>query len=863
MDGATAMATKSSPLKRLPQQCDRVENFCNGVADFHSHPAKQVKRLLLPHVCLANDKEKRMPRFIPTVRPLVRAVQLALLGLPLTPLALLSAPAYAQEQSVVEYSIAAGPLDAVLSQFATTAGVTLSFASTQTGGLQSPGLQGRYGVEEALIRLLDGSGLQAQRQANGGYVLVDVQTTNALELSNVTISGKAPGSTTEGTGSYTTYSTSSSTRLNLTPRETPQSVTVLTRQRLDDQRITNVIDALDATAGITVSRAGVDIDNDLLYSRGFILNNYAIDGMRTSSSLANQRLSTVVYDRVEVVRGATGLISGMGTPSATINLIRKRPTFEPQISLSAEAGSWDRYGSGFDISGPLNDSGSIRGRLVADYKTQRAWVDRFEKEESVLYGISEFDLSENTLLTLGFSHQTSDANAPMRSGYLLYYNNGQRIDFKRSANNAPDWSYYDNELSSVFASLEHQFESGWSGKAEYRYNQYRHSAVVPYMAGSVDQATGAGAYIAPARFRGDPKENSLDLYATGPFTLFSREHELIAGATLSDLREDTPSYGSWLYPYTGYDGSIPDILDWDGSLNKPQFPKTADVDLHEYQYGAYLSTRLHLSDSTSLILGNRITDWKRNRDSTANNGVTSKNSRRESGVYIPYAGLVQDLNETWSVYASYTKIFNPQPVYVRDINNAPLDPEEGSSYEIGVKADFNEGRLTSSLSLFKTEQDNLAVLVDDGTFTNYTSEQGTSSKGVELEVSGELADGWQFTSGYTYSLIEDSEGERIVTQVPRHSLKTFTTYRLSGAWDKLTVGGGANWQSKTGTDLKYYTQGSYALFNLMARYDITDSLTASLNLNNLFDKEYFAGGPRCCGVYGPPRNFMTSLKYTF
>ncbi|WP_241509512.1 TonB-dependent siderophore receptor [Pseudomonas ovata] len=758
-------------------------------------------------------------------------------------------------------NIPAQPLDQALQTLASQIDMQILYGPSDIQGLSSPTLKGNFSAEESIQALLVGTGIAYQ--VNGNTITLQARPNEALELSSVNISGKAPGSTTEGTGLYTTYSASSATRLNLPPKETPQSVTVLTRQRLDDQRIENVIDALDATAGITVSHAGVDIDNDLLYSRGFILNNYAIDGVRTSSSLANQRLSAVTYDRIEIVRGATGLISGMGTPSATINLIRKRPTFDPQISFTAEAGSWDRYGSGFDVSGPLNDAGTVRGRLVADYKTQHAWIDRYEKEESVLYGISEFDLSENTLLTLGFNFQTSDTNSPMRSGYLMYYGNNQRIDFKRSANNAPDWAYYDNELSGVFSSIEHQFDSGWSGKIEYRYNQYRNSAVVPYMGGTVNQATGAGAYIAPARFRGDPKEHTLDLYATGPFTVFNREHELITGATLSDLTEDTPAYGSWMYPYTGYNGSIPNLLDWDGSLNKPDFPKTADIDMHEYQYGAYLSARFHLTDSTSLIVGNRVTDWKRNRDSTNLSGVTSKTSHRESGVYIPYAGIVQDLDDTWSLYASYTKIFNPQPVYVRDVNRAPLAPEEGSSYEIGAKASFYDGRLTSNLALFKTEQDNLAVLIDDGTFSNYTSEQGTSSRGVELELNGELADGWQLTSGYTYSVIEDSEGERIVTQVPRHSVKTFTTYRLPGMLDKMTVGGGINWQSKTGTDLKYFTQGSYALVNLMARYQINEHLTASVNLNNLFDKEYFAGGPRCCGVYGEPRNFMTSFKYTY
>lgn len=756
------------------------------------------------------------------------------------------------------YDIPAGPLAERLNRLAAEAGIYLASDGALAADRQAHALRGDYSVEQALEILLQGSGLQAVRREEGHYELVR-RPSDTLELGAVTISGKAPGSTTEGTGLYTTYSSSSSTRLNLSPRETPQSVTVLTRQRLDDQRLENVTDALEATAGITVSREGLGADTDSFWSRGFAISNYEIDGVPTSSSLANYRLSTAIYDRVEVVRGATGLISGMGTPSATINLIRKRPTFEPHLTLNAEAGSWDRYGSGVDVSGPLNDAGSIRGRLVADYKNQQAWVDRFKQEDTVLYGITEFDLSDSTLLTLGFNHQTSNVNSPLRNGFPLFYGNGQSTDFKRSANSAPDWSYYDNELNSLFSSVEHQFDSGWSGKAEYSHTQYDYDSVVTYIGGSAEQDTGAGTYIQPVHWKGKPVQDNLDAYLTGPFSLFGREHELIGGVTLSELRDlDNPDYGWWLMPGSGYDGTIPNINDWDGSANKPEFPKYGETDTRENQYAAYLTTRLRLTDSTSLILGNRVIDWKRNSDYTANDGSKSKTRDRETGVYIPYAGLVQELDDTWSLYASYTKIFNPQGSWVRDIDNQPLDPEEGTSYEAGVKASFNDGRLTSSLSLFKTEQDNLAVY--DG--VAYVSEQGTSTKGVELELNGELAEGWQFTGGYAYSVSEDEDGNRIITQVPRHSLKTFTTYRLPGALDKLTLGGGVNWQSKYGYDLKSYTQGSYALVNLMARYDITSNLSAAINLNNLFDKEYFAGASTY-GVYGAPRNIMTSLRYSY
>ncbi|WP_296271934.1 TonB-dependent receptor [Pseudomonas sp. UBA6323] len=808
-----------------------------------------------------------MPRFTPAARPLLRAVQLALFGLPLAPLVLLSAPAYAQEQGAFEYNIAAGPLDAALSQFATAAGVTLSFASTQVSGLQSPGLQGRYDVEEGLVYLLAGSGLQAQRQANGGYVLVSAVPAGAVELTLMTISGKAPGSTTEGTGSYTTESSSSSTRLNLSLKETPQSVTVLTRQRMEDQKLDNITDALDATTGITVIRESLGADSTVYLSRGFPVNNFEIDGVPTSSRMDNYTQNTAMYDRVEIVRGATGLISGLGNPSATINLIRKRPSIEPRAQLSTEAGSWDRYGLGVDVGGALNENGTVRARVVLDHKDQHAWLDRFSQEVTTGYGISEFDLSDATLLTLGFSHQVTHSTAPMRTGFPLFTTDGGLTDIKRSFNTAPDWSYYDRQQSTLFTSIEQHFGVNWSGKLEYSFMRNDYDTVVTYMDGEIDAATGEGAYIMPTRWQAKPEQHNLDGYLTGSFSLFGREHELISGVTLSRLKErGTPNYGGWQTSWAGFSGDIDNIYAWDGNIPKPTFTKRGDSDLTETQNAACLASRWRLSDRASLILGSRVVDWQRDSESRIYGGATTKTRRTETGIVIPYAGFVYDLNDVWTAYASYTQIFNPQSASVRDVNGSPLDPLEGTGYELGLKAGFYDGRLNTSLALFKVEQDNLAVAdgnrLQPNGFQAYRLESGTTSEGVELEINGEVSEGWQLTGGYSYSVSRNSDDRRIVTEIPRNSVKIFTTYRLSGALDKLTVGGGVNWQSQVGYDLSYATtQSSYALVGLMARYQLTPELSAAVNVNNLFDKEYYT--TTAAGLYGAPRNFMTSLKYSF
>jgi outer membrane receptor for ferric coprogen and ferric-rhodotorulic acid len=798
--------------------------------------------------------------------PLARAVQLALFGVPL--IAFTPASVAAQVQQSTRFEIAPGPLGTALSEFASAAGVTLSFASEQTQGLSSPGLQGTFSVEEGLARLLGGSGLQASRQSNGGYVLLPTASAanGAMELMPLSISGKAPGSTTEGSGSYTTESSSSSTRLNLSIKETPQSVTVLTRQRMEDQKLDTLTDALDATAGITVIRESIGADSTPYLSRGFAISNYEIDGVPTSSRMDNYTQNTAMYDRVEVVRGATGLISGLGNPSATINLIRKRPTQAPQVLLSAEAGSWDRYGLSVDVGGALNEAGNVRGRFVADQKDQHAWIDRFNQEISTLYGISELDLSESTLLTLGFSHQVTHANAPMRTGFPLFTTTGALTDIKRSFNSSPDWSYYDRKQSSLFTSIEQHFANGWSGKLEYSHARNDYDTVATYMTGDIDAATGAGAFLMPTRWQASPEQDNLDAYLTGAFPFLGREHELITGVTLSRIEErGTANYGGWQRRGT-YDGDIDNIYTWNGQAPKPRFTKIGESDLTETQYAAYLTSRWHLTDAASLILGTRVVDWNRETTNRIYGGATTKTERTETGIVIPYAGLVYDLDDTWTAYASYTQIFNPQNANIRDVSGSPLDPQEGTGYEIGLKAGFYEGRLNASLALFRVEQDNLAVADGDNRqpngFQAYRAESGTTSEGVELELNGEIREGWQLTGGYSYSVSFDDDDKRIVTEIPRNSVKLFTTYRLPGALDKLTVGGGVNWQSEAGYNTSYATtQSSYALTSLMARYQISPSLSATLNVNNLFDKEYYS--TTAAGLYGAPRNFMTTLRYAY
>ncbi|MBE8718231.1 TonB-dependent siderophore receptor [Cellvibrio polysaccharolyticus] len=748
-----------------------------------------------------------------------------------------------------DYQLDAGPLGRTLSSVAVQASIPLSFDTALTRGKNAPTLSGNYTPLQALEALLNGSGLQLVRKADGSYTLQVISGTP--RLATVAVSGKAMGSTTEGTGSYTTESTSSSTRLNLSLQETPQPISVITRQRMEDQGLNTLNEVLDATTGITVKSFGVGGDGPQLWARGSSITNFQVEGVPSSSSMSNYLQSSVMYDRVEIVKGATGMMSGLGTPSATVNMIRKRPTGEPLTDITMEGGTWSRYGVGLDVSRTLNEEASVRGRLVADYKNQQAWADNYQQEYGVLYGIGEVDLGINTLLTLGFSHITRNTDAPIRP-FFIQYSNGQPNGAKPSNYAAPSWTYYDHQLNSLFSSVEHTFDSGWSAKAELTHTRYKYDAIIASLQGGVDQLTGLGAYAQMPLWANEAEQTSLDSYITGPFTLFGRQHEVIGGITLSQVDQESPGYPT-------YRQNVTDIFNWTNTISEPTFIQTGDVETKENQFSAYLSSRLQVSDATSLLLGGRITDWERDRKAfTYANSSVSNSRDREHNVVIPYLGIVHELNNILSLYSSYTRIFNPHGVRVRDVNNMSLDPEEGTSYEAGIKAGFNDGALTSSLSLFRTEQDNLALY--NIALVAYEAANNAVTEGVEVELNGQLAEGWQFSAGYTYSETKDKDGQRVMTRIPRNSVKLFTTYRLPGDWNRFTLGGGINWESKTGDD---YIQGGYALMKLMARYEVNKQLAITAHLNNALDKEYYVALGGSGGTFGDPRNFMISAKYSF
>lgn len=690
----------------------------------------------------------------------------------------------------------------------------------------------------------------------------------SLELGTTTISSVGLGATTEGTGSYTTGSANTATGLRLSTRETPQSVSVVTRQQIEDQNLTEVAQVLEQTPGVVVDSMGpAGSDANHIYVRGFEIGSIQVDGVNRPDTYGfrDDLADMVTYDRVEVVRGATGLMSGTGDPGATVNLIRKKPTFGTQRSLTLKAGSWDNYRTELDLSGKLSESGNVRGRFVASTTDGQSHIDRQSLEKQVAYGVVEWDVTDDTMLTVGAEYQELDSEGAGNHGFPMFKSDGSHFSPSRSFNSASDWSYHKRRTKTLFTTLEHQLGNGWQVKFNAEHNRRSYDDAFATAASGTVNPDGSGISTWTGRWAGEPRQTSFDLSASGPFELFSREHQLYLGASHYKAYYRNDGYPLWSFQ------TIDDIYTWDGSLAIPDAIHTMSSEdaLDETQTGLVASVRWSLADDLSLITGARVIDWKRDEVSTTlSTGDVSRTSRSETGVVTPYFGLVYDLNDNWSAYASYTTIFKPQSN--EDVNGTYLDPEEGVNYELGLKSEFWDKRLTAAFSVFEVRQDNLAVadgsnLAPDGNQA-YRAESGTKTRGFEVEVAGEILPDWQVSASYTYAEIKDSDDDRLLTEVPRDTLKLFTSYRLQSL-PQLRVGGGVRWQGaeyykNAGPNDETFSQGAYSVVDLMAQYAFTPQTSVSLNLNNVLDENYYTAiGSR--GWYGTPRSATATLVYAF
>jgi len=653
------------------------------------------------------------------------------------------------------------------------------------------------------------------------------------------------------------------TGLGLTLKETPQSVSVVTEQRIQDQAMDTVVDTIKNTVG--VSHTSWDNVRNGLQARGFKIENYQIDGVPMAWSILGDSGETIadvsVYERVEFVRGSTGLLTGTGDPSGSINLVRKKADsvgFNGYVN--AGIGSWNRKELSTDLASALSDDGSLRGRMVAKAVQGESFTDLFEQDTQVFYGVIEKDLSPRTLLRMGVNYQHDDPTAPVWGGLQAKFSNSNDTNWDRSTTTTANWTKWETTNTSFFTNFEHLLSNGWEVAVNYNYMQYEQDSKLLYMydatGTSFDESTGAGLTSWPYKSDGESTQHSIDAQLRGQTLLWNMNTDIVIGALYSEQESYAYSYA----PLTNAFLPVNNFYEWNGEWPQPEWAAegSLDKDIEVTNEGLYAATRLHVTDDLKVILGGRITNWNRKGDSYSDTGDYG-----DDGVFVPYSGVLYDINNHHRVYLSYAEIFNPQNK--QDLNLKLLDSLEGQTIETGLKSSYFGGMLQTAVSVFEIKQSNFPVeagtLPSNPNFTLYKASEEVTSTGFELEVIGQPMSGLNINAGYSEFDVDAKSNLAldVNTNHPRKQFNLFTTYNLVELMPKLTLGGGVNWQDKTyENDI---VQSEYALVNLMGRYEINKDVQVQLNVNNLLDEKYYNYINSNQVRYGAPVNWKLNVKY--
>lgn len=632
--------------------------------------------------------------------------------------------------------------------------------------------------------------------------------------------------------------------------EIPQSVSVVTRKQIEDRNLFTIGEALQTVAGVTVMP--FDGTNPDYRARGFVLD-YAYDGIPSTFSSGIPEFDLVIYERVEVQRGPTGLFRGSGSPGGTINLIRKRGQDRFTASGALSGGSWSNYRGELDIGGPIDDAGRLRVRAVAALHDRDFFQAKSHTRKLTSYAAMDFDLTPTTTIGASLSYQDTKAETPMNGQPA--FTNQQFLNFPREFQHLPSWNLF-TETTTEYAGEVKQQLGNWSVVVRALHRDIPRAWVDAFIrpGTGVDPVTLTAEYV-NRRARGVNGKTAVDAYATGPFTLFGREHDLVVGyswdkRTTSFLQRTQTSQGRF------------SIFESDAVPYTPgAFTSGSETDLQ--QSGLHAQLRLRPFEGFTIVGGARVSDYTNKTRGIAPSPVTDfRTGARTRGKITPSIGAVYYLTDYLTVYGSYSDIFNPQTQQRSD--GTVLDPRVGQQYEAGLKGRFLDGQLNASAAVFRSKDKNRALSDGAGFFVQAGV---VKVEGFEFEVTGSPIPGLDLTASYSNVMTEYDVGTaaQIGTpfdlNTPRHQYKFYARYEpapLGGAFASV----GVNGQSRIVESSGIRQQPPYAVASAQLGYRFNENLRAFVSVNNVFDKVYYqrVGAINTYNFYGEPRNVLLTLR---
>lgn len=666
-------------------------------------------------------------------------------------------------------------------------------------------------------------------------------------------------------GTFWSKDTSLTGKVFLPPREIPNSVSVITRERIEDQNLVTVADALGQVTGVTVTPN--DGTQSQYRARGFplaVMN----DGIPAYSALSGyQQFDLAIYDRLEVLRGPGGVLQGSGEPGGVVNVVRKRglATFDGNAALSIA--SWDNYRLTADVGGPLDADGQVRARAVGVWQDRDHFAEYTRNRKWVGYGALDWDLDQDTTLSLAVTLQDDRTQAPF-SG-LPAWSSGGLLDVPRETSSATPWSRYIWQTKDYLIGLEHRFDNDWTAKVQVSQRDQRFFFHDSYTADGV-RASDYTVPYARREYDYDYRRQAVDVFVSGPVQWFGRRHELLFGYNYDSLDS---SYGGVALTATAAQIRVPFGESW----RVPDFrlPYNLGGITQTRQSGFYAQGRFSLADPLKLVIGARVSDFETRTRNQAPAPLTAwRTTFKRDSELTPYGGIVWDVGGHYSLYASYADIFVPQSTSLLRVDGTGLDPRVGKQYEIGGKAEFLDGRLNASLAAFRL-RDTGRSMADPDNVGFYVNAGEVEAKGWEAEITGSPAPGLELQAGYTrleseyVTAAASLQGQKFDAWEPKHSVKIWAVKRFAeGADSGLTIGFGlaASSGTEAGTGSSAVrSQGGYTVASAMVGYRVNPRLMLTFNANNLFDKVYYArlGGTNSYNTFGDPRNYALTARLDF
>jgi iron complex outermembrane recepter protein len=653
--------------------------------------------------------------------------------------------------------------------------------------------------------------------------------------------------------SYNPSNASTATGTDTPLRDIPLSIQVIPQEVIEDRNVVELGDALE-TAGsvVSVGGRGTSVFGPGLLIRGFPVDEGLFrDGISTVSL---SPLSTNDIERVEILRGPASVLFGQGEPGGIVNLVSKRPLNDPFYSLDLTVGSFDTYRGALDLSGPLNESRSVRYRLNVSYEDYGSFRDFVNGERFLISPIVTWDIGANT--SIDFYGQYVSDRETIDEGIPVIGN--EIADVPRDRFYGEDFGEFEQEQFRLGYRLTHEFNDNFSVRHALQYLQYEPERYAPLF-DSIDAATGELsrlAYFAGGTYR----RFFTNAEAIAEFNTGSIQHQVLFGVEYRHNSEEPEFQFSSLYtPINIFD---PDYTDEPYDV-EPEFFRDDTIDT----IGIYLQDQIELSPNLNLLAGIRYDSADQFR-TTQNIGEPREEFEQTDSEFSPRLGIVYQPIEPISLYASYTRSFNPSSGFSRNANNASFDPEIGRQFEIGMKADLSE-QLSLTLAAFDIRRQNVSTPdLEDPNLSVQTGE--VASRGIELTLGGEILPGWDITTAYTLLDAFVSEDNRDIVgnglaNVPDHQFSLWTTYEIQQG-DLAGLGFGLGFlylSDRPGNldntfDLPSFFRTDAALF-----YE-WDNWRAQLNVENLFDVEYFSSSDEFLGVLpGAPFSISAQVSVEF